>query len=190
MRRMRSIAFLAAAAAVVCMAAGCGKSSAGGGKETEAAAGSLEGSVGGETTAAAEVGMTCGEILEELLQRIKTTNCDAKTVYGDETYDEYFEYLYHMKLEKAEDGAFGYASAAYADEITVIRMADADDADRFLDKMDERIDRRKRDFEGYKPEEVAKLESGQRAVSGRYVVMAVCDDSVKVIDEFRKIMGE
>lgn len=131
----------------------------------------------------------CADILAELLAAVDT-NCDTSIAYGDATYDSYFEYLYDAKLSKAVDGAFGYASASYADEVTVILLADDKDVDRFLEKLDERVARRKTDFEGYKPEEVAKLDLARRAASGRYIVMAVCDDSDKAIHKFLEIVGD
>lgn len=190
MKKLRIFALAAAAALLMGAMSGCGGKGNGAGDTTD---GTSQGS--GNTSAEEKTGslikeISCADILDELLERVGTTKCDARTVYGDESYEGYFDYLYEIKPEKAADGAFGYASASYADEITVIMMADAGDAELFADKLDGRIERRSRDFEGYKPEEVAKLKKARRAVSGKYVIMAVCDDSDKVIEEFQKIMGE
>lgn len=174
----------------VTAAAGCSQKNADSGKGTESTVKQDESGSGGKDETAARTDMSCEEILDELLKRISTTNCDTRTFYGEQTYDEYFEYLYEVKLEKAEDGAFGYASASYADEITVIRLSDAGDADMFMDKFDERIERRKRDFEGYKPEEVEKLKKAEKVSKGSYVFLAVCRDSDKAAEEFLKIIGE
>lgn len=172
------------------VAAGCGKKSADTGRETESAAKQGESVSGGGDETAVRQDMSCAEILDKLLEAVGAANCDTKTVYGEKTYDEYFEYLYEAKLDKAADGAFGYASASYADEITVIRLADAGDADMFMDKLDARIERRIRDFEGYKPEEVEKLKNAKRVSKGGYVFLAVCRDSDKAAEEFLKILGE
>ncbi|MBD5157730.1 MAG: DUF4358 domain-containing protein [Butyrivibrio sp.] len=190
MKKIRIFAFIAAAVLSAGMLSGCGGESTGAGKNTDSTVDG-SGSVSSEKKTDSVINeISCADILEELLEKVGTTKCDARTVYGDGTYEGYFDYLYEIKPDKAADGAFGYASASYADEITVIMMADAGDAELFMDKLDGRIARRSRDFEGYKPEEVAKLGKAQRAVSGKYVIMAVCDDSAKVIEEFQKIMGE
>lgn len=199
MRKLRCIAFIAAAV-LLGVLSGCGGGSDGSGGSgpavTQGNAGTQDGSgtqeemetdTGGETDVPY---IACEDVLAELLKRVPTTNCDTRTVSGDGTYEEYFEYLYDVSLDKAADGAFGYASAAYADEITVIRLADIGDADKFLDKLEDRIDRRKQDFEGYKPEEVAKLDGAQTASAGSYVLMAVCGDADKVKNEFLKMLGE
>lgn len=189
MKKIKFIAFIAAAVLLAGTATGCGGKDTEAGNDTESTV-HENGSASAEEKTDSVIEISCAEILDELLQKAEAAKCDARTVYGDGTYEGYFDYLYEIKPEKAKDGAFGYASASYADEISVIMMADEDDADMFMDKLDERIVRRMRDFEGYKPEEAAKLGKAQRAVCGKYVIMAVCDGSDKVIEEFQKIMGE
>ncbi|MCM1308696.1 MAG: DUF4358 domain-containing protein [Butyrivibrio sp.] len=187
MKRIKGFALCASAVLLAAVLAGCNGKGAGDGKN-ESVGGGSAGVSEAATDAAEEI--SCAEILDRLLEGAKKAKCDAKTVYGDGSYEGYFDYLYEIKPDKASDGAFGYASASYADEISVIMMADENEADMFLKKLDERVARRIRDFEGYKPEETEKLGRAQSAVSGKYVILAVCDGSDKVIEEFQRIMGE
>lgn len=131
----------------------------------------------------------CRKVLEEILAEVPDTHNDKTLFYGDEKYGEYFEYLYDTSAKRVSDGAFAYASSAYADEITVLYAADEDDIDTIVKHLEERISRRIQDFNGYKPDEVAKLEKARIETSGNYIIMAVCDDSDKVIEIFENVVG-
>lgn len=132
----------------------------------------------------------CGEIVDEILKKVTDTHNNTRTVYGEETYDRYFDYLYKADIDKIDDGAFAYASEAYADEITVVHFKDEADAKAFKSRLSDRIERRKQDFNGYKPEEVNKLDNAQILVEGSYAVMAVADNAEGIIEAFKSILEE
>lgn len=131
----------------------------------------------------------CSEILEEILTEATATHTDKKLFYDDEKYEEYFEYLYDTSVKRVSDGAFAYASSAYADEITVLYAEDEDDVDTIVKHLEDRISNRIQDFNGYKPEEVAKLENAVIKTSGNYIIMAVSDEADTIIEIFEKIVG-
>lgn len=131
----------------------------------------------------------CSEILEEILTEATGTHTDKKLFYDDEKYEEYFEYLYNTSVKRVSDGAFAYASSAYADEITVLYAEDKDDVDTIVKHLEDRISNRIQDFNGYKPEEVAKLENAVIKTSGNYIIMAVSDEADTIIEIFEKIVG-
>ena len=132
----------------------------------------------------------CNEIIDKILETVDDTHNDSRTSYGEELYSDYFETLYDADMEDVSDGAFAYASASYADEITVVRMKSSGDTVKFKEKLEERIERRKQDFNGYKPKEVEKLENARTAVCGNYVIMAVGDRAQDITDTFMEILGD
>lgn len=139
-----------------------------------------------DSTSKAKV--SCKEVLEGILTEVTDTHNDTKLFYEDEKYEEYFEYLYDTSVKRVNDGAFAYASASYADEITVLYAAEEDDVDTIEKHLEDRIERRIQDFNGYKPEEVAKLENARIETEGRYIIMVVADDPDKVIETFETLI--
>ncbi len=135
-------------------------------------------------------GISCKEILDDILTEVTDTNNDTKMYYEDEKYEEYFEYLYDTSYKRIDDGAFAYASSAYADEITVLHAAEADDVKTIVKHLEDRIDRRMTDFNGYKPEEVEKLGNAVIKTSGNYILMVVADNPEAVEDAFLKIVEQ
>lgn len=175
MRKKRFLALAAAVLTVITVLAGCSGKNSGDVKQTP------------EETKPA---VGCNEIIDRILEQVDDTHNDARTSYGEELYSDYFETLYNADIDDISDGAFAYASASYADEITVVRMKSDEDTEEFREKLESRIERRKQDFNGYKPEEVKKLESAQTAVSGNYVIMAVGERAQDIVDEFKDILRE
>ena len=177
--RKRGVVILAAALLTGIIAGGCGGNS---GKPAETTAISQD-----ESRAGTEQSVKCSEIIDKILKEIPG-NCNSKVAYGEDKYEKNFKHLYKTDMENVADGAFAYASEAYADEITVICFNDSKTAASFEEKLTDRIERRKKDFNGYKPEEVKKLDKAEVYMDGNYAVMAVCDDADGVIDLFKKIM--
>lgn len=131
----------------------------------------------------------CEDILQEIKDNTDLSLCDTTTVYGDEDYSNYFDTLYDSEIEDISDGVFAYASSAYADEVTIVKVSDGD-TKYFKSRLEKRIEKRKNDFNGYKPEEVEKLDSARIAVEGDYVIMAVSDNAARIIDIFKDFMEE
>lgn len=132
-------------------------------------------------------GISCKEILDGILTEVTDTNNDTRMYYGDEKYEEYFEYLYDTSYDRVDDGAYAYASSAYADEITVVHATSEDDIKVVKGHLEDRIERRIQDFNGYKPEEVDKLDKAVIKTSGNYILMVVADNPEEVADAFIKL---
>lgn len=132
--------------------------------------------------------VSCKEIMEELLTDVEGINTDSTLFYDDEKYEEFFEYLYDTSPDRAMDGAYAYASASYADEITIILAAEEDDVSVIEGHLEERIGRRINDFTGYEPEEVEKLENTVIDTNGRYVIMVVAENSQEIVDDINEII--
>lgn len=70
-------------------------------------------------------------------------------------------------------------TGATAEEVAVIRAADADGAKSILSALQTHLARQKEDFADYAPAEVPKLESAVASVTGRTVVLCVSADGSK-----------
>lgn len=129
----------------------------------------------------------CKDIMEELLEGADSISTDTKLFYGEEKYEEFFEYLYETSYDRVSDGAYAYASEAVADELTIIHANEEKDVKVIRGHLEERVERRMSDFMGYKPDEVEKLENAIIFVEGQYILMVVCDDPEEIVDKFKEI---
>lgn len=129
----------------------------------------------------------CREILEGILEVETDTKVDTTLFYEDEKYKEYFEYLYDTSYDRVDDGAYAYASSAFADEITIVHATNPDDIKVVKGHLEDRIERRIQDFNGYKPEEVEKLDRAVIKTSGNYILMVVADNPEEVAETFIKL---
>lgn len=109
------------------------------------------------------------------------------TSYGERTYTENFQNLYGMELEPdlISDGAIAYANGS-ADEISLLYVYDADAVSAVKRLLENRVERRIRDFTGYMPEELPKLEDARIAVNGHYVLLVIGDNAEEIVRLFLK----
>lgn len=111
--------------------------------------------------------------------------------YGEEIYDDSFDSLYAVKFDMIDDGAvLQTASGGKADEVSVLHLKENADVSVAKNKLTDRISERKKQFEGYKPEEVYKLENAKVIVQGNYVALIACDDADAVEAEIRRVISE
>ncbi len=85
----------------------------------------------------------------------------------------------YLDLEIPADSDFSMyicGSGGFADEVCVIGSADLDST-LFEEAVEKRIDARKKDFEGYNPDEFDKLDSYYMEVYGNYFIYAVTPDN-------------
>lgn len=130
-------------------------------------------------------------IMGKLLKIVDDTEITVTVTYGEEKYEEYFEYLYDLKMSVISDGTISYASTGgFADEISILKATDSDEAAEIKTALKKRIERRINDFTGYAPEEVAKLEQSEVFSEGDYVVLAICDDADKIHKAFKEAIKE
>lgn len=109
------------------------------------------------------------------------------TSYGEQTYTENFRNLYGMELDSdlVSDGAIAYANGS-ADEISLLYVYDADAVPAVKRLLENRVERRIRDFTGYMPEELPKLEDARIAVNGHYVLLVVGNHAEEIVRLFLK----
>lgn len=123
------------------------------------------------------------ELAEELRQLAGEDY--ALTSYGEQTYTENFRNLYGTELDPdlISDGAIAYANGK-ADEISLLYVYDADAVPAVKRLLEQRVERRVRDFSGYMPEEVPKLENAQIVANGHYVLLVVGDHAEEIAEFF------
>ena len=83
-----------------------------------------------------------------------------------------------------------YASASYADEISIILADEEKDVDVIKGHLEERIERRARDFEGYEPDEADKVYNAVIDTNGLYVIMVIADDAENIVDDINDVIEE
>ena len=133
---------------------------------------------------------SCKEIMEEVLDKVEGMKTDSTLFYDDGQYEEYFEFLYDTSYDRAADGAYAYASASYADEISIILADEEKDVDVIKGHLEERIERRARDFEGYEPDEADKVYNAVIDTNGLYVIMVIADDAENIVDDINDVIEE
>lgn len=75
-----------------------------------------------------------------------------------------------------------------AEELLIIRAASSEQVSDIEDAIDSRIDKQKKVFEGYAPEQYKQLSDAGVIVKGRFVLYVVSDDADKYISAFTKAL--
>ena len=76
---------------------------------------------------------------------------DASTFYGEDSFTKNTEKLYGIEADKLSDGGILYSSDGnYADEISMLKMADGSSA---KSQLADRLSYRLNQYENYKPEQ-------------------------------------
>lgn len=111
--------------------------------------------------------------------------------YGEEAYDESFSNLYGVQYDMIDDGAIlQTAAGGVADEISVLHVKKNEDVSIAQSKLSDRITERTSEFNGYKPEEVYKLDNARVIVQGNYVCLIEADDPDSIETEIRRVISE
>lgn len=111
--------------------------------------------------------------------------------YGEEAYDESFSNLYGVQYDMIDDGAIlQTAAGGVADEISVLHVKKNEDVSIAQSKLSDRITERTSEFNGYKPEEVYKLDNARVIVRGNYVCLIAADDPDSIETEIRRVISE
>lgn len=85
-------------------------------------------------------------------------------------------YLDYEIPEGSDFSMFICGSGGFADEVCVISCADLDE-NAFQEAVEKRIESRKKDFEGYNPDEYDKLDDFYMGFKGDYFIYAVTNDN-------------
>lgn len=85
---------------------------------------------------------------------------------------------YQVDLEKLNDSAvFIESSGGFADEVAIFEAKDNTYVDTLKETVNERIEKRKKDFENYNPEELVKIENASVSVIGNHVILLITEDN-------------
>ena len=162
-----NIAAAVTAAAIALALTACGKSS----KGSESA-----------SAPSAEVQMTASELLDKAEASGLCSKPDVRADLGSEVFDNACEKLYGEPAGSFTDGGIMFVgSGAEADEISVLAGKDTD----CTELLTQRRDRRYKDFEGYAPDELEKIEQAEIFTVGDLTVLVISDSA----DEIKELLG-
>lgn len=102
----------------------------------------------------------------------------------DEKAAELFAYLADFDYDKVEDYFFSYAAAGTAEEIAVVKLKNASDADALSEALLKHISTRVKQFETYDPTQVDMAKAGMVFKNGNYCVLIICADKEAVKKAF------
>ncbi|MCI8553333.1 MAG: DUF4358 domain-containing protein [Clostridiales bacterium] len=100
-----------------------------------------------------------------------------------------FTTLYNVEEADLKAQAVYISSGATAEEIAVMEAADADAAKRVKAAAERRIAEQKEGFEDYVPAELTKLNNPVLELSGRYVLLCICDQPEQARDTIKKLLA-
>lgn len=136
-------------------------------------------------------GAGCREILDACRNIAPEGSFDTMACYGEDIYDDSFDNLYGIQYEDISDGAILYTEeGGLADEISIVRMKKNEDISIAKQKLQDRIESRRKTFAGYKPEEVRKLDNAIVMVQGNYTALIISDNNDEFEAEIRRVISE
>ncbi len=135
-------------------------------------------------------GVACLDIVKACSQVAEEGTFDTWASYGEEVYDSSFSTMYGVQYDMLDDGAILYTGeGGLADEISIMRLKDAGDISIAKQKLEERIDERRKTFAGYKPDEMSKLDNAYVMIQGNYVALLISDDNQRFEAEIRRVIS-
>ena len=108
------------------------------------------------------------DLAQELMEQLPFTDELA------EIKENVIYHLYALDSEKIEEIKVYLSSGATAEEIAIIK---SDDVSAVEEAVKKRVESKKKDFEGYLPEELEKLEDPVIITRGNYVILCITSDS-------------
>ena len=109
-----------------------------------------------------------GKTAKDILSAIEGDHMDASTFYG-------------------EDRGILYSSDGnYADEISMLKMADGSSA---KSQLADRLNYRLNQYENYKPEETKKIQAAKIFQAGDYWVLVISDNADEISDEITDVIN-
>lgn len=115
-------------------------------------------------------------------------NGSKDDVSKDQTPEDVFTYLCDIDYDKIDEFYISYASDSTAEEVFLIRLKDKSDVDMAKEELQARVERRKYQFQVYKPEEVSKFDDAKVESKGNYVLLIINSNPDAGISEFKKIV--
>lgn len=136
-------------------------------------------------------GAECRDVLDACKKIAPEGSFDTMVCYGEELYDDSFDSLYGIQFKDISDGAILYSEeGGRADEISIVCMKKNEDVSVAKQKFQDRIENRRNAFQGYKPEEVYKLDNASVIVQGNYVALIISENNDDFETEIRRVISE
>ena len=131
------------------------------------------------------------EVLTAAVEKAKDSNLNTTTKKGDTDeygFDKNCEKLYGgITPQELDDGLISYSSAGgLADEISMLKPNDESNREKLMSILKERINVRRRDFEGYKPEELPKIENARVFEADGFCILVIADNSEEIEKAFKE----
>ena len=105
-------------------------------------------------------------------------------LFGGGDFTAYISEYYQIPPDSVLGGAILYAGGVSAQEVAVLRLADAEAADGAEKALQRYINDRAGAFAGYAPEQYAIVENSGTAGRGQYAVLLICPDQRAGLDAF------
>lgn len=120
-----------------------------------------------------------GKTAKDILSAIEGDHMDASTFYGEDSFTK--------NTDKLRDGGILYSSDGnYADEISMLKMADGSSA---KSQLADRLSYRLNQYENYKPEETKKIQAAKIFQAGDYWVLVISDNADEISDEITDMIN-
>ena len=132
--------------------------------------------------------VSCLDIVKACSETADDGTFDIWTSYGETLYEESFDTMYGVQYDMLADGAVLYTEKG--GEMSIMRLSDSNDVSLAKEKLQQRIEERRKVFAGYKPEEIAKLDNASVIVQGDYAALIIAEDTQKFETEIRRVISE
>lgn len=109
---------------------------------------------------------------------------------SEEDAEDLFAYISDMDYSKVDKFFVSYSNEGVADEIAVIALKDASDAQEAEKSLEKHVQDRINVFSQYAPEQVKKAENAITFKDGRYAVLIICDKQDEVKKAFTDFISE
>lgn len=145
---------------------------------------------GNEPTVSAEKKVDMKNLKEDMLAKDSSLP-EMSVVYGsDENGPDLFSYLAEYEYDNVEDYFFAYAAAGTAEEVAVIRLKDAKNAQECLAAVQKHVESRIIQFKTYDPSQVERCENAIVFSNDVYVVLIISDGQKDIKDAFYSAFAE
>ena len=109
---------------------------------------------------------------------------------SDENASDLFSYLSNLDYTLVDSYFLSYSSKGLADEIAVIALKNAADADAAKKTIDAHVQSRVAMYKQYDPSQTSRVEGAMVFTSGRYVVLIISDKQHEVKNAFDAFIRE
>jgi len=122
--------------------------------------------------------------VRQILESVEDKAFDETACFDDGIFRDNCKKLYGIDCSELADGGIMYVSdGGSADEISIIKMKE--NQERAVQALEKRAEKRVRDFTGYKPDELAKIENAKIFGLNGFSVLIISDNAdslMKIIE--------